>query len=186
MSPRVPSVRAKRTAAILLSAGLLTAGAADPATGCGYDAAPGGGIATAHAASIQVALAVRAAIDQGRLDSLAEAAGPLALVRANGSLRSFAAAMGEAPAGTPPVAVVLVEAHLWGRVQAGPSGARFEAHVNGPATGDAIVVTGEPVLRALLDGRLRWNDAVAAGLVVVDAAPDAREHIARLLGQRLS
>lgn len=177
---------AKRTAALLLAAGVLTAAVPGPTIGCGYDANIGGGIGTAHAASIGVALAVRSAIEAGRLAPLAEAPAPLALIRANGSLRTFAALLDQAPAGTPVVAVVLVEAHLWGRMLAGPAGTRFEAHVNGPTAGDAIVVTSEPVLRALLDGKLRWDDAVAAGLVVVDASSDGRERLARLLAQRLA
>ena len=51
--------------------------------------------------------------------------------------------------------------------------------------GDAIVVTGEPVLRALLDGRLRWNDAVAAGLVVVDIRNPGETSLGTIPGARL-
>lgn len=181
---RTTSMNKKRTATVLLVAIHLIA-APGPAAGCGYEAGPGG-ITTAHAASIPVALAMRSALDAGRLAPLAAAPGPLALIRANGVLRTFAAALDEAPAGTPSVAVVLVEAHLWGRVLAGPGGVRFEAHVAGPAPGDAIVVTGEPVLRALLDGKLGWNEAVAAGLVVVDATPEGRDRIGQLLARRLA
>ena len=173
----------KRAAAVLLVAGLLVS-VPGPATGCGFEAGPGGST-TAHAASIPVALAVRAALDAGRLEPLAAAPGPLALIRANGALRTFAAAFDQAPPGTLSVAVVLVEAHLWSRVLAGPAGVRFEAHVAGPTPGDAIVVTGEPVLRALLDGKLGWNDAVAAGLVIVDATAEGRDRIGQLLARRL-
>ena len=177
-------MRDKRTAAALLAAALL-AGLPGASLGCGYEAGPGG-ITTAHASSIPVALAVRAALDAGRLDPLADAPGPLALVRANGALRSFSAVLDDAPAETPAVAVVLVEAHLWSRMLTGPGGVRFEAHVNGPAPGDAIVVTSESVLRALLAGKLRWSDALAAGLVVVDAPAEGRARVAQLLARRLS
>ncbi len=174
--------RARSLAAIALVVLMLPG----PTSACGYHVALAGGISTAHAASIPVALAVRAAVDAGRMSAMADAPAPLALVRANGAMRTFAVVLERGVAGLPPVALVLVEAHLWGRITPGSSGARFDAHVAGPDAGDVVVVTGEPVLRALLDGRLGWDAALAAGLVVVDGPAQARDRLAHFLAQRFT
>ena len=81
---------------------------------------------------------------------------------------------------------MLVEAHLWGRAVPGPGQLSFQAHADGPASGDVIVVTGEPALAALLDGRLRWDAAIASGLVVVAGPADARAQVAGILARQFS
>jgi hypothetical protein len=91
----------------------------------------------------------------------------------------------------PAVALLLVETRLWSRyVPAGARGARGGGvridHGTGPADGDVAIVTGEPVLRALLDGRLGWQRAVDAGLIVVTGVPEARDRIAMELAMRFN
>ena len=152
-----------------------------PASGCGYDAQIGGGISTAHAASVPVAMAVGEAVSAGRLSLPAEAPPPLALMRANGAMRTFAAVLKPGVGTLPPVALVLIEAHLWGRITSEPDGTRFEPHVAGPTAGDVILVTAEPALKALLDGRMTWEVALAAGLVVFDGPSEGRDQLARFL-----
>jgi hypothetical protein len=174
-----PSRGARGRCAALLAA-LILAGTPGPASACGYHLGLAAGFVTAHASSIRVAMAVGDAVAAGRLQPLADAPAPLALVRANGAMRTFAAVLDSGAEEWAPVALVLVEAHLWGRVTWESGGPRFAAHVNGPSGGDVIVVTGEPVLRALLEGRITWDAAIATGLVVVDGPPEARERIARL------
>lgn len=176
----------RRRTAAALAAAILVATLPVPASGCGYHAGLAAGLTTAHASSVPVALAVYAAVGSGRLSPLADAPPPLALVRANGAMRTFSDALASQSAGLPAVALVLVEAHLWGRIVPDSAGTRFEAHAVGPAGGDVIVVTGEPALRGLLDGRISWNAAVAAGLVVVDGSPGDRERIARALAEQFS
>jgi hypothetical protein len=152
---------------------------------CGYDIAVGG-VSVVHPSSIPVAVAIGTAVSEGRLAPLAEAPAPLALVRANGAMRTFAMALRTDSAGLPPVAFVLVEAHLWGRAVPGPGQVSFQAHADGPASGDVIVVTGEPALAALLDGRLRWDAAIASGLVVVVGPADARAQVTSVLARQFS
>lgn len=176
----------RRRTAAALAAAILVATLPVPASGCGYHVGLAAGLTTAHASSIPVAVAVHAAVDAGRLSPLADAPPPLALVRANGAMRTFSDALTKQSTGLPAVALVLVEAHLWGRIVTGSAGTRFEAHAVGPAGGDVIVVTGEPALRGLLDGRISWNAAVTAGLVVVDGPPGDRERIARALAEQFS
>jgi hypothetical protein len=173
-------------ATVVAAAAIVSVVLPGAASGCGYHVQIGGRISTAHAASVPVALAVYDAIRAGRLSPLADAPAPLALVRANGAMQTFAVVLGPAAAGLPPVALVLVEAHLWGRITPASAGTRFEAHVGGPAGGDVILVTGEPALRALLDGRISWDAAIATGLVVVDGPSEGRERLARFLAQRFS
>jgi hypothetical protein len=160
---------------------MLAAMLPGPASGCGYDAQIGGGISTAHAASVPVAMAVGEAVSAGRLSLPAEAPPPLALMRANGAMRTFAAVLKPGVGTLPPVALVLIEAHLWGRITSGPDGVRFEPHVAGPAAGDVILVTAEPALKALLDGRMTWEAALAAGLVVFDGPSEGRDQLGRFL-----
>lgn len=131
-------------------------------------------------------MALGSAVAAGRLQRVAEAPAQLALMRAGSAMRAFIGTLDPAAEGVPPIAMLLVEAHLWGRTTSGSAGPQFAAHVEGPSVGDVIVVTGEPALRALLAGQITWDAALAAGLVVVDGAPEARERLARLLAQRFS
>jgi hypothetical protein len=174
-----------RLAPLLVAAGVLGAAASTAVSACGYHLAIGG-VSVVHPSSIPVAVAIQAAMSEGRLTPLAEVPAPLALIRANGALRTFAMALQSDPAGVPAVAVVLVEAHLWGRAVPGGGPASWQAHAEGPANGDVIVVTGEPALAALLDGRLRWDVAIASGLVVVTGPAAARAQVASLLARQFS
>jgi hypothetical protein len=172
--------QAMRTLATLLAAATF----ATAAGACGYDAGSAAGLTVAHPSSIPVAMAIGAAVSAGELKRLPELPPALALFRANGAMRAFATSVATAP--MPPMAIVLVEAHLWGRATHALGEPGFVPHTAGPEATDAVLVTGEPVLRALLEGRLRWDTALAAGLVVVDGPPAARDDLAALLRQRFS
>lgn len=184
--PRTPSRAARPCTAVALAISILVSTMPGAASGCGYHVGLAAGLTTAHASSIPVAVAVHDAVDAGRLSPVADAPPPLALVRANGAMRTFSDALAPHAGGLPAVALVLVEAHLWGRIVPGATGTRFEAHADGPAGGDVILVTGEPALRGLLDGRISWGAAVAAGLVVVDGSPGDRDRVARALAEQFS
>jgi len=174
----------RRTIAIV-AIGALGATASAAVSACGYHFAIGG-VSVVHPSSIPVAVAIHAAVGEGRLAPLAEAPAPLALVRAIGAMRNFAAALQSDNPELPPVAFVLVEAHLWGRVVPGAGSSSWQAHADGPASGDVIVVTGEPALAALLDGRLRWDAAITSGLVVVAGPAQARADVLALLARQFS
>lgn len=152
---------------------------------CGFHAGIGGGVTVAHTASVPVAMALRNALDAGRLAPLPELAPLLALARANNTMRTFAGLL-PLRADTTAVSLVMIESHLWGRVQPDPAGTRFQPHVDGPAGGDIIVVTSEPVLRAMLAGRIDWDTARAAGLIVVDGPAEPAEAMSRSLGRLTS
>jgi hypothetical protein len=181
-SARAPALR---RAAAILAIGALGATASAPAHACGYHVAIGG-VSVVHPTSIPVAVAIHAAVRDGRLALLADAPAPLALLRANGAMRTLATALQSATPDLPPVALVLVEAHLWGRAVPGAGPTSWQAHTDGPASGDVIVVTGEPALAALLDGRLRWDAAVASGLVVLDGPAEGRARVVGILARQFS
>ena len=173
----------RAVATMAVAAWVATASAA--AIACGYHLAIGG-VSVVHPSSIPVAIAIGAAVSEGRLTPVADVPAPLALIRANGAMRTFATALQSGTTDLPPVAVVLVEAHLWGRALPGAGPQSWQAHAEGPANGDVVVVTGEPALAALLDGRLRWDAAIASGLVVVAGPTDARAQVARILARQFS
>jgi len=181
---KVRTIRS-RLALLLVALGALGTTASAPVPACGYHVAIGG-VSVVHPSSIPVAVAIHTAVSEGRLAPLADVPAPLALIRANGAMRNFAAALQSDPSGVPAVAVVLVEAHLWGRSAPAEGRAAWQAHADGPANGDVILVTGEPALAALLDGRLRWDAAIASGLVVVAGPAEARAQVASVLARQFS
>lgn len=179
------AVRSLRRVLASIAVAAVTATTSVAANACGYHLAIGG-VSVVHPSSIGVAVAIHAAVGEGRLEPLAEAPAPLALVRANNAMRSFATALESNTADLPPIAFVLVEAHLWGRAVPGAGPASWQAHADGPASDDVIVVTGEPALAALLDGRLRWEAAIASGLVVVAGPAQARAQVVGILARQFS
>ena len=181
---KVRTVRS-RLALLLVAVCALGTTASAPVPACGYHVAIGG-VSVVHPSSIPVAVAIHTAVSEGRLAPLADVPAPLALIRANGAMRNFAAALQSDPSSLPAVAVVLVEAHLWGRALPGAGPLSWQAHAEGPANGDVVVVTGEPALAALLDGRLRWDAAIASGLVVVAGPAEARAQVASVLARQFS
>ena len=117
--------RALRRAFAIVAIATLSATTSAVVSACGYHVAIGG-VSVVHPSSIPVAVAIHAAVGDGRLAPLADAPAPLALVRAIGAMRNFAMALQSDNPGLPPVALVLVEAHLWGRVVPG-AGDQFVA-----------------------------------------------------------
>jgi hypothetical protein len=134
---------------------------------CGYDS-PMVDLVVAHPRSIEVALAVRDAYDHGELQALAPVPPVLGLVRANGMLQSFRPLV-NAVAGPPntSVAVLLVEEGLWTRYSMTPAGMATELHVEGPLSGEPVIVTSASALHALLDGTLTPTRATELGVLIV-------------------
>lgn len=65
----------------------------------------------------------------------------------------------------PALAMVLLGPVLWTRFQRNGLAVDMAAHVVGPAAGDAIIVTDEPVIQALMDGSLTPRAAREFGLL---------------------
>jgi hypothetical protein len=61
-----------------------------------------------------------------------------------------------------------VEIWLWSRYSGVDGKIRADIHTDGPAEGEAVVLTGQPVLMELLAGRLSVERAMAEGLILID------------------
>ena len=56
-------------------------------------------------------------------------------------------------------------------------------HVAGPTAGDVVVLTGEPVLKGLLDGSISAERAIAEGILVVSGSVSSDARVERALRQ---
>jgi hypothetical protein len=65
----------------------------------------------------------------------------------------------------PSISLVLIGPVLWTRYTASGPGREPQIHTAGPAKGDAVVVTDEPVIEALLKGQLTPHEAESRGLI---------------------
>jgi len=75
--------------------------------------------------------------------------------------------------GDPALALVLLGPVLWARIELRNAGLELTAHVVGPAVGDAVVVTEEAVIQALVAGQISPRAAIELGLIRLYGAPDA-------------
>ena len=97
-----------------------------------------------------------------------------------GALRDrVGAVLGGQPA--PAFSVVLIGTMLWTRYEPGGGTLQMDAHTTGPASEDVVIVTDEPVVAALLDGRITPRQARTLGLVRFYGAPQSVEDVESLL-----
>jgi hypothetical protein len=97
-----------------------------------------------------------------------------------GALRDrIGSVLGERP--VPAFSVVLIGPMLWTRFDQAGAALLMDAHADGPASEDVVIVTDEPVLAALLDGRITPRAARAKGLVRYYGGEARVEDIAALL-----
>jgi hypothetical protein len=73
----------------------------------------------------------------------------------------------------PAFAIMLIGPVLWTRFEPKGEGLAMTPHVGGPAPGDVVIVTDEPVISALVDGRLTAAAAGELGLVRYYGAAEA-------------
>jgi hypothetical protein len=155
----------------VLSSALLAA-ASVPARACGYDGLMSD-LTAQHPRSIDVALALRASVERGEIQTLEALPPPFGFLRANRLLQRFAPSIGGiggVAGSTRPVAVLLIESGLWTRYTISDAGqAMAWPHIPGPQPGDAVMVTGEAVLEALIAGTLAAERAVERGLLLLPA-----------------
>jgi hypothetical protein len=81
----------------------------------------------------------------------------------------------------PAFSMVLIGTMLWTRFEPAGAALRTEVHTTGPAPGDVVIVTDEPVVAALLDGRISARDARELGLVRFYGAEAGVQDVASLL-----
>lgn len=132
--------------------------------------------------SFPVAVALRRAAENGVIEAPALAApgkGSANYADTQHQLQSFKKVLAASPAaGELPASFSLgyVESQLWARYSRSDGNVRVDIHTDGPAAGEPVVLTGEPVLMQVLAGKLSVDRAVADGMLLIDGSE--REKIA--------
>jgi hypothetical protein len=127
-----------------------------------------------HPGSFSVAVALRKAADRGVIDATALEApskGTALYVDTVRRLQEFRKALAASPAAAElPTSFSLgyVESQLWTRYSQSDGKIRVDIHTDGPFEGEAVVLTGAPVLTEVLAGRLSVDRALADGMVLID------------------
>ena len=81
----------------------------------------------------------------------------------------------------PAFSMVLIRSMLWTRFEPAGATLNMAVHAAGPAREDVVIVTDEPVIGALLDGRLTAEQARQLGLVRLYGSPADAANVASLL-----
>ncbi len=160
---------------------LLWALAAAPAGACGYHGLIGDSFSASYPGSIDVAIALRSALDRNQLKAATTVPPLLGLTRSTRWLENFGRWAGQHAATAPDFAVLLVEPGLWTRYRKQGSGLAMEPHVATPAMGDIVLITGEPALQALVERRLTLADAIRTGVVRFEGAPEGVKRLQQTL-----
>ena len=165
--------RPSHLGATIALVGLLGLGTASAAFGCAFHAMPDVQLIGIYPGSLSVAVALRRAADNGVIDSAAlEAPGKRRAVYIDSVRRLHA--LRKAIAASPAVSDLpasfslgYVESQLWTRYSQSGGEIRADVHTDGPAEGEAVVLTGEPVIVELLAGRLSIERALGDGMVLI-------------------
>jgi hypothetical protein len=169
-----------------LLAGLLCLGIAPAALGCGFHNLEMQ-LESMYPGSLTVAVALRRAGDNGVINAAALEAvskGQALYIDSVQRLQAFRKALAASPAASDlPASFSLgyVESHLWSRYSLSDGEVRVDIHTDGPAEGEAVVLTGEPVLTEVLTGRLSVDRALADGMIVIEGNEGVRTAIHQAL-----
>lgn len=152
---------------------LLCAMATGPvplAMACGYDAIYPNPFEQSWPGSLDVAMATAAAISDRKLDPVSKITGPDGFSRSYQWLNQLKGSLkdGQLPGN---VSILLVDSGLWSRVR-GKESLLLQAHTEGPARQDRIMLTSEAGIQALLSGQLSVAQAKQLGLLVIEDDPD--------------
>jgi hypothetical protein len=166
---------------------LLCLGAVPVAFGCGLHSPLDVQLESMYPGSLSVAVALRSAADNGLIGAAGLEAPGEDAVRYSDAVRrlqEFRAILAASPAVADlPASFSLgyVESHLWARYSQSDGSIRVDIHTDGPTEGEAVVLTGEPVLTELLAGRLSFDRALADGLVLIDGNESEKAAIQQAL-----
>jgi len=171
----------------IVLAGLLCLSAAPAAIGCGFHSPLEVQLDSMYAGSFPVAVALRSAADSGVIDAAALEAlskGTARYVDTVRRLQEFRKAFAASPAAAElPTSFSLgyVESRLWTRYSQSGGNVGVDTHTDGPVKGEAVVLTGEPVLTAILAGRLSVDRALADGVILIDGNDSEKTAIRHVL-----
>jgi hypothetical protein len=155
-------------------AGLLCLSAPPAAFACGFHPALEVQLESMYPGSLSVAVAMRKAADSGLIDAAALDAPSKGTSLYSDSVRrlqELRKALAASPAAVQlPASFSLgyVESRLWSRYSESGGKIRVDIHTDGPAAGEPVVLTGEPVLTEVLAGRLSAEHALADGMIRID------------------
>lgn len=154
--------------------GLLFLGGAPAAFGCGFHSPLDVQLEGMYPGSFPVAAALRRGADSGVIDASALEASSKGTARYGDTVRrlqELRRALAASPvAAKLPASFSLgyVESRLWTRYSQSDGQIRVDIHTDGPVEGEAVVLTGEPVLTEVLAGRLSADRALADDMILID------------------
>jgi hypothetical protein len=173
MKKHPPRAAAFGTLAWVLTAGALMTSTAAESVACGYHddvALARGALNWAYPDALHVVGAISTAVAGRRLPAGTSARTGIGFLGYHATVRvleqharQLRMQGGETP--RPAFALVLVEPMLWTRFTPEDGDRHLQAHVSGPQTGDLVVVSGEEVIRAIVDARLTVGEAWRSGLL---------------------
>jgi hypothetical protein len=147
--------------------------------------------------SFPVAVALRRAAEKGIIDAAAlEATGRGTALYEDSvhRLQELRKALAASPAAAElPASFSLgfVDSQLWTRYSQSNGKVRVDIHTDGPAKGEAVVLTGEPALTEILAGRLSVDRALADGMILIEGGEHEKTAIrhaliARTMAKKIS
>jgi hypothetical protein len=179
MSSRQLSLRARprvanlgRLTQIFLFGALIVSPPSEGAA-CGYhdDVSLARGVLNwVYPDSLHVVGAISTAVAERRLPVTVSARGVLGLLGYHKTVRALdqhAQQLHQAAGETPPLklSLLLIEPMLWTHFVSDGGDVRTQVHMSGPRAEDLVVITGEEVIRAIVDHRLTVGDAYRSGLM---------------------
>lgn len=166
-------------AGMMRAAAIALLFSAAPALACGFEdpsnvAFQRGILNFAFPKALWVQTAVWQAQEAGLLERDQSLAGNRALLgfrRASDALSDVARQLDARNEKVPPFALVMIGPVLWTRFAEGEQGLSATPHVNGPSSGDVVLVSDEPVILALAKGRIGGGTALEHGLIRIYGEP---------------
>jgi len=168
-------------------AGLLCLGAVPAVLACAFHAVPEVQLGGMYPGSLPVAVALRKAADSGVIDTAAleaPAKRHALYIDSVGRLQQLSKILAASSAATElPASFSLgyVDSQLWTRYSQTNGNIHADIHTDGPVEGEAVVLTGEPVVTELLAGKLSVERAIADGMILIDGDEHEKTAIRQVL-----
>lgn len=142
---------------------------------CGFDGVMGNNFGALHPLSIQVAFAIRDAVEDGHmpasvLDPITP--GSDGYWRALGRLKHVHKLLSVTRPDTleaPSLAILFIDSSLWTRFYPSAGKLRAAVHTAGPEAGDIEIISSEAIVAELLARRMPVSQALESGLIRIHA-----------------
>ncbi len=156
-------------------AGIMATFVLRSAAACGYHGTIGNFFSVMYPSSLVVAVALKRASDEGVIDAEETRIGTRPTEQYTDAVRQLPQLKATLTTSVSPdelpssFALGFIESGLWVRYGVTDGQVRMDVHVDGPADGDAVILTAEPVLERMLSGSLTSEEALSHELIVIDA-----------------